>query len=513
MHHAFTFLQLSLWITSISALALGVPGSRPEIRSPGDDGSSRGFVTFKLVKKATTSDKFRIPVTPRAPRSAGQGIGDGFVIHDRASGYQVVEAEKATFKNSVGIDQDGTDYSYFAEVELGSEGKQLFMLLDTGASTTWVMGSTCTSKSCLMHKTFGPDDSKTFNDTGKTYAVEYGTGSVRGHVVEDTLSLAGLSVRIPFGVANTTSDQFLQFPFDGILGLATSSDTWLTAVTNAKLVDSNLFGISLSRSSDGTNDGEIVFGAVNPDKYTGDITYSSVKSDSAWTIPMDDINVSGESAGVTGRSAYIDTGTSFVFGPPDDVKALYKLIPGSSSKDGSAYTVPCDTDKQVAFAFSGQSWKVSPKDFISGPNGDGVCTGNIYGMEYVPGGWLLGDVFLKNVYSVFDVDNGRIGFAAKAVPDTTEPSTTTTTVPTETPSATASTDSASASATSTGMPTGMPSGGLNGHETPSGTDSSTDEPSNTAEPDSTGDSAGARLCARCTIALLAPLLSMIAMVV
>lgn len=359
-----------------------------------------------LISYQLQSGKFRTATPPQAPRSAGQ---DGIIIADRIAGYKIVKAQESTFRNSAGIDQDGADYSYFAEVQLGSEGKRLFMLLDTGASTTWIMGSTCTSKSCVMHNTFGPDDSKTYNDTGQTYAVEYGTGSVRGHVVEDSLALAGLSVTVPFGVANTTSDQFTQFPFDGILGLATSSDTWLTAVKDAKLIDSNMFGISLSRSSDGTNDGEIVFGSLNPDKYTGDITYSSVKSDSAWTIPMDDININDKPAGITGRSAYIDTGTSFVFGPPDDVRIMYKLIPGSSTKDGSTYTVPCDTDSTVSFAFSGQSWDVSSKDFISAPNGDGVCTGNIYGFEYVPGGWLLGDVFLKNVYSVFDVDNGRIG--------------------------------------------------------------------------------------------------------
>jgi hypothetical protein len=321
----------------------------------------------------------------------------------------VVNAQDPTVKNSAGINQDGTDYSYFAEVEFGSDGKPLYMLLDTGASTTWVMGSSCASKACTMHNTFGPDDSKTFNDTGKSYSVEYGTGSVRGTIVEDKMSLAGLPVTLPFGVANTTSDQFTQFPFDGILGLSTSTDTWLSAVINAKLIDSNIFGISLSRDSDGTNDGEIVFGGVNPAKYTGDITYSPVKSDGAWTIPMDDINVSGKSVGITGRSAYIDTGTSFVFGPPDDVEAMYKMIPGSSSTDGWTYTVPCDADSELAFTFSGKSWTVSSKDWLSAPNDKGKCTGNIYGMEYVPGGWLLGDVFLKNVYSVFDADNSQIG--------------------------------------------------------------------------------------------------------
>ncbi|KAI0113768.1 aspartic peptidase domain-containing protein [Nemania sp. FL0031] len=504
MHLVFIFLQISIWITSIRALALGTPESQHDTRSLNVDATSKGFVTFRLVKKAVTSSKLQGVTTPHAPRSAGQGIR----IAERVPGYKIVKAQESKFKNSAGIDQDGADYSYFAEVALGSEGKQLYMLLDTGASTTWVMGSTCTSKSCLMHNTFGPDDSKTYNDTGKTYSVEYGTGSVRGHVVEDTLSLAGLSVTLSFGVANTTSDQFTQFPFDGILGLATSSDTWLSAVKDAKLIDSNMFGISLSRSSDGMNDGEIVFGALDPSKYTGNITYSSVKSNSAWTIPMDDITISGEPAGLTGRSAYIDTGTSFVFGPPDDVEAMYKLIPGSSTTDGTTYTIPCDTDSQVAFTFSGQSWNVSSKDFVGAPDSDGNCAGNIYGVEYVPGGWLLGDVFLKNVYSVFDVDNGRIGFAAKSVPKATEPTVTTTTTPTATVASSVVTGSVSTSA----VPTDT-SSGLNGHETPSMTTTSAVERPTADSAQQDASSSGSKLGAGCSIALLAPILATIAMVI
>ncbi|KAI1368945.1 aspartic peptidase domain-containing protein [Xylaria arbuscula] len=492
MHRVFSLLQLSLWVTGFWTLVLGAPKSA---RGVDTDPASKGFVTFRLVKKATTSDKFSPAHTSRSLGEIDEDEDDSISVAERAAGYKIVEAQEPSFKNSAGIDQDGTDYSYFAEVELGSEAKKLYMLLDTGASTTWVMGSSCTSKSCAVHNTFGPDDSETYNDTGKAYSVDYGTGSVRGHVIEDTLSLAGLSVTLSFGVANTTSDQFVQFPFDGILGLATSSNTWLSAVMNAKLIDSNIFGISLSRSADGSNDGEIVFGALNPDKYTGDITYSPVKSDSSWTIPMDDITISGESAGIQGRTAYIDTGTSFVFGPPEDVEAMYKLIPGSSSGDGSTYTLPCDTDSQLAFTFAGQSWNVSSKDFVSGPNSDGTCTGNIYGIEYVSGGWLLGDVFLKNVYSVFDADKGRIGFASKAVSKTTEPSTTTTTVPTGTSSVDVPSDSASSA-----VPTG--STGLNGHETPTA-DASTSDPTESVQ----ADSPGSKLSLGCSAVLAATVLS------
>lgn len=437
MQFVFILLQLSLWFTGICALAVATPETRYEAKNQEDDPCSKGFVTFRLVKKAAIvsnraastsqtatnhrraqSSKFKIDGALQLPRSSIDDsiskettlIEDGLLRRNEPDGYRVVKAQDPAVDNSAGIDQDGTDYSYFAEVEFGSEAKPLYMLLDTGASTTWVMGSMCTSKSCLIHDTFGPDDSKTYNDTGEAYSVEYGTGSVRGHIVEDKLSLAGLSVTLPFGVANTTSDQFTQFPFDGILGLSTSPDTWLSAVKNANLIRSNIFGISLSRNSDGTNDGEIVFGGLNKDKYTGDITYTSLKSPGgAWMIPLDDVMVGNDSAGIKGRSAYIDTGTSFIFGPPDDVEALYKQIPGSSSTDGVTYIVPCDSDKEVAFTFSGKSWPVSTKDWISAPNNKGVCNGNFYGKEYVPGGWLLGDVFLKNVYGVFDIDNSRIG--------------------------------------------------------------------------------------------------------
>ncbi|KAI8634169.1 aspartic peptidase domain-containing protein [Xylariaceae sp. FL1651] len=496
MHRVLTLIQLSLWITSICALVPAAPESQYEAERRDVDTASRGFITFTLVKQATPSRKLAADSAPRSPVGTGYKVTarkptrtEGHVAFAaRDNQYRVDKAQDPTVSNSAGIDQDGTDYSYFAEVKFGSGSKSLYMLLDTGASTTWVMGSSCTSNACTKHNTFGPDDSKTYNDTGKSYSVEYGTGSVRGTIVEDAMTLAGISVTIPFGVANTTSDQFTQFPFDGILGLSASPDTWLSAVKNANLVDSNLFGVSLSRSSDGTNAGEIVFGAPNPAKFTGDITYTPVKSIGAWTIPVDDVMVGGKSAGITGRTAYIDTGTSFVFGPPDDVEAMYKLIPGSSSTDGSTYSVPCDSDAEVAFTFSGKSWAVSSKDFLSAPNGDGVCIGNIYGMEYVAGGWLLGDVFLKNVYSIFDAGNSQIGFAAKAVSDTSTSSSTTT--PTGTSTTVSSPSGTSSSATETGPPMG-----LNGHETPSGTDAPAGQPTDSSS--SAPASSGSRLAAGC----------------
>ncbi|OTB04140.1 hypothetical protein M426DRAFT_11767 [Hypoxylon sp. CI-4A] len=499
MHRTLIALQLLLWVTGIQALVPGYENSNnndglekrdSEVKAIASTPNPQlGFVTFKLVpkqssSKANTKDKLSRAIEKLASRYGSKvptrSVQADSCLESRDNDYNVVTAVKPTTSHAVGIDQDGTDYSYFLEANFGSEGKSLYMLVDTGASTTWVMGSGCTSSACAKHNTFGPNDSKTYNDTGDDYSVEYGSGEVSGHVVSDSISIGGLQVTMPFGVANVTSDQFSQFPFEGILGMSMTDQTWLTYVKNAKLVDSKVFGVALARESDGSNDGEIAFGAPNKDKYKGDVSYTSINSKDSWAIPMDDVSYDGNSAGVKGRQAYIDTGTTFVFGPPDDVEALYKLVPGSKTTDnGQTYSVPCDGNASVAFSFSGQTWEASVKDFTSAPNGDGVCFGNVYGMEFVAGAWLLGDMFLKNVYSVFDADEKRIGFAARVRSTSNDSSPTST-------SETSSTTQGSATSTATSSSSGV---GLVPDQT---TDSGSSATDTTAGSTPTGESAAPR---------------------
>ncbi|MBE3041529.1 hypothetical protein IMZ48_02905, partial [Candidatus Bathyarchaeota archaeon] len=128
-----------------------------------------------------------------------------------------------------------------------------------------------------------------------------------------------------------------------------------------------------------------------------------------WAIPLDGVGFGDKTAGVSSKLAYIDTGTSFIFAAPEDVKALHELIPDATSEDGVNWAVPCDTKENVVFIFSGKRYTVAPEDYISAAAGGGPCRSNIFGQEVVEDGWLLGDVFFKNVYAVFDVDEERIG--------------------------------------------------------------------------------------------------------
>ncbi|KAF4999815.1 hypothetical protein FGRMN_2195 [Fusarium graminum] len=382
-----------------------------------------GGVRMDIKQRSPQSSQ---PLSERAAHEAarliakytGGTVPEGSALAKRDNEYDVMKATESTKKHTQGVDQDGTDYSYFIEVEVGSEKKPMYMLIDTGAGSSWVMGTSCTSKACSMHNTFGPGDSDSLEMSKTSFNIAYGSGKVSGTWGNDTITVAGMSIDYQFGLTDTTSDQFLQFPFDGILGLAInkgSKNNFLNALAESKEVDKNMFCVALNRADDGTNKGEISFGTPNSDKYTGEISYTSIGEDNDWAIEMDDMGYNGKKADVGGMRSFIDTGTSFMFGSPDSVKKVHALIEGAESGDGTTYTVPCDSNGNLTIAFSGVDYVISPKDWISPPNKEGKCTSNLYGFEVVKGAWLLGDTFIKNVYAVFDADERRIGFAASAI--------------------------------------------------------------------------------------------------
>ncbi|KAI4207207.1 MAG: hypothetical protein LQ346_000701 [Caloplaca aetnensis] len=209
---------------------------------------------------------------------------------------------------------------------------------------------------------------------------------------------------------------------DGILGLGPPSSrlmdfpTAMEAIQKANALSSNLFGVNLQRASDGSIDGEISFGAPNQAKYRGPISHTSlVAGASMWEIPIDDAKVNGKPCSMTGKSAIIDTGTTFMLLPPADAEQLHSQISGSQ-QEGEIFNIPCASKALVQLIFSGVPYDISPADYVGDPisHGSSTCTSNFIGRRpFGPNQWLVGDVFLKNVYSVFDYDEKQIGFASK----------------------------------------------------------------------------------------------------
>lgn len=385
--------------------------------------------------------------------------------------YTIIYANTPTLPNSAPLDQDGMDFSYFSVVQVGSQLEQMWLALDTGSPSSWVFGTACTDPVCTSHHTWDSSGSSTYVSEQSTFSVGYGSGTVSGVLGQDSMSIAGLDVTFPFGSASSATKAFANYPIDGILGLGRSNTagwdipSFMDVVAQNGMLSSNIVGFSLSRASDNPKDGEVNFGGIDTSKFTGNLVYTATDSD-IWSIPLDDAYVNGQACGLTGKSATIDTGTTYILIPPGDAATLFARVPGSFPS-GDNYIIPCDSTATIEFEFSGVKYSISPDDYI-GATSTGGCVSTIVGHQTSgPDTWLVGDVFLKNVYSVFDFDNAQIGFGARSIKSTSTsasgtytyvtPSGTVTSAVATTATTTGDSDAA-ASATET-TTTGVPTGG------------------------------------------------------
>ncbi|TCD62856.1 hypothetical protein EIP91_006337 [Steccherinum ochraceum] len=118
------------------------------------------------------------------------------------------------------------------------------------------------------------------------------------------------------------------------------------------------------------------------------------------------------------RWAAIDTGTTGIGGPADVLDDLYAAVPGATAGSGQFqgfYIYPCSTDVTVSMRFgsSQNNWTISSADFKFQQIDNTNCVGALFqiaGGQNTPA-WIVGDTFLKNVYSVYRSSPGSVGFA------------------------------------------------------------------------------------------------------
>jgi hypothetical protein len=90
-----------------------------------------------------------------------------------------------------------------------------------------------------------------------------------------------------------------------------------------KLVPGNLFSFYLP-SMDSVL-GELTLGGYDKSKFTGDLTWVPLVSDTYWEVKLSSLSVNGQSI-TSAAKAVIDTGTSLMAGPSADVKAFAALV-------------------------------------------------------------------------------------------------------------------------------------------------------------------------------------------
>ncbi|KAI0663368.1 acid protease [Cubamyces menziesii] len=348
---------------------------------------------------------------------------------------------------TVGIDiiDQAQDSSYIGTVSIGTPPQTFKVVLDTGSSDLWVASTSCFS--CGQTPTFDTSQSSTIkgvtgpNGQEQEITIRYGSGSVAGILATDTVSMAGFTVNPQtFLLAEQMTSGLLDGDVSGIMGLAfealasTNAVPFWQALANGGQFATPEISFWLARHLDDVNPpdeqpgGVMTLGGTNSTLFTGDIEFIPLTVTTGgptfWMLEMTGATVQGNKVSIpTGDAALsaIDTGTTLIGGPSDAVRAIYEAIPGSaevSSMQGF-YAFPCSTDVQVSLAFGGKSWPISSADMNLGRISASMCVGGIFDLSLgsdVSGGggnpvWVVGDTFLKNVYSVFRSNPAAVGFA------------------------------------------------------------------------------------------------------
>ncbi|KAH9948632.1 aspartic peptidase A1 [Amylocystis lapponica] len=332
-------------------------------------------------------------------------------------------------------------------VQVGTPAQSFPVVLDTGSSDLWFASTQC--QQCPSDTPlFNAQSSSTFatssgsNQQSTAVTINYGSGSAQGQLSQDTVNMAGFTVNPQtFLLVNTVSQGLLGGNTTGILGLAFQGlaatgaiPFWQTLISENQLSTPEM-AFWLTRFVDVPSaapeefGGEFTLGGTNSSLFTGDIEYNNLVSTGTaqtfWMLSVTAATVQGKSVTVpTGNDALaaIDTGTTLIGAPTAAAQAIYGAIPGSAALKGQYegfFSFPCSTDISLTLSFGGQAWPVSSADMNLGTLGSGQCMGGVFDLDLgssVTSGngnpsWVVGDTFLKNVYSVFRASPAAVGFA------------------------------------------------------------------------------------------------------
>ncbi|EMD33738.1 hypothetical protein CERSUDRAFT_56642 [Gelatoporia subvermispora B] len=338
------------------------------------------------------------------PLFGAGGLGRNTEVHHSGPGHNVLLSNYANAQ-------------YFTEVSLGTPPQNFKVILDTGSSNLWVPSVHCMSIACFMHSKYDSSKSSSYNANGSSFEIQYGSGSMQGIVSQDTLSIGDLNITNQ-DFAEATKEPGLSFTFgkfDGILGLAYNSISvnYITPpfynMVEQGLLDNPIFSFKLGDAPLG---GEAIFGGTDESAYTGEIIYAPVRRQAYWEVELDKVTLGDQVFEFQDTGAAIDTGTSLIAVPTAQATAINKLI-GATSKSGT-YVVECSTIPNLpvfTFTINGQDYPLNATDYVLSI--DGTCMSAFTPMDMPDSAplWIVGDVFLRRYYTVFDLEQDAVGFA------------------------------------------------------------------------------------------------------
>ncbi|OAD67948.1 hypothetical protein PHYBLDRAFT_23209, partial [Phycomyces blakesleeanus NRRL 1555(-)] len=314
---------------------------------------------------------------------------------------------------------------YIGIASIGTPPQQFRVSFDTGSADIWIPDNQCIR--CGLHNFYDPLQSSTATQENKKWIIKYGDRSaVEGVTVKDTIHLGDIrypSQRIGLARNETptlTKDSFL----DGIFGLAFPSisrtglnESAVQTMYRTGAIKSPVVGVWMGRTVADNGAGELIFGGVNPNHFSGRLKYIPIAKKGYWQILMNGVNVNGKEQLEDPLQAYIDTGSTLIILPPALSQSIHGVIPGATYSRDGGWRIPCKIKQDskgidISFRLGNHNFPIKVSDIVReiiDENNPSLCYSGV--TEAGGGIAILGDTFLKSYYSVFDFEKSRIGFA------------------------------------------------------------------------------------------------------
>jgi len=299
---------------------------------------------------------------------------------------------------------------------VGAPPQKVKVIFDTGSSNLWVPNRNAFLQ---RHALYKHAKSSTYEKNGTVFRIMYGSGPVAGYFSRDTVTLGDFALtRYNFAEVNDASGlgpAYYIGQFDGILGLGWDSIVVgggpgiFSALVASGQMEKPMFAFYLGDMEQG----ELVLGGTDPAHYTGDLQRVPLLAETYWEVALDAIAVGDLRPSKTKR-AIVDSGTSLLAGPTDEVRAIAKAV-GAVPLIAGEYMIDCaklGSAPDLAFVLGGRSYALKPSDYVI--QQQGVCLFAMMGINIpAPNGplWILGDVFMRKYYTVFNWGDRSLQFA------------------------------------------------------------------------------------------------------
>jgi len=382
------------------------------------------IVSNVVATPVENPELIKVPFTKKINRANLKGL----VEHDRARARALVQAAQDKLAGRASsISATNVAVSYLANVGVGQPATDYELIIDTGSSNTWVGASTPYQQT------------STSKNTGQSFSVDYGSGSVSGEEFTDQVTLSSSLVisKQSIGVASESSgfegvDGILGIgPLDLTLGTLENENSEIPTVTgnlfSQGIISENLVAVSFEpTTSDDETNGELTFGGTDSSKFTGSISFTSITSTSPanefWGINQS-VNYNGKTI-LSTTAGIVDTGTTLVLLATNAFDAYKSAIGATLDEDTGLLKVSTknfDKMTNLNFVIGGETFALTPDAQLwpVGLNGD---IGGESGVLYLvvndlgtPSGegldFINGQTFLERFYAVFDTTNNRVGLA------------------------------------------------------------------------------------------------------